>query len=81
LGFKDIKTADWSENISPFWPEVLSSALTLEGLRGLAKAGWDTVKGALVVPLMQRGYSIGAIKFIIIVGTKPAAAEAVAKAT
>jgi tocopherol O-methyltransferase len=76
LGFQDVRSADWSDNIAPFWPEVLSSALTLEGLRGLASAGWDTVKGALVVPLMQRGYDIGAVKFVIIVGTKPSAEEA-----
>jgi hypothetical protein len=73
FGFEEVKADDWSDNVSPFWGEVLSSALTFEGLKGLSGAGWGTVKGALVVPLMQRGYEMGAIKFVIIAGTKPGA--------
>ena len=71
LGYEDVKSADWSENIAPFWKEVWSSALSLEGLKGLATTGWDTLKGALVVPLMQRGYDMGVIKFVIISGRAP----------
>lgn len=59
--------------MAPFWGEVLSSALSMEGIRGLGGAGWDTMKGALVVPLMQRGYEMGVIKFVIITGKKPVA--------
>ena len=72
LGFQNVKSADWSVNVAPFWKEVLQSALSLEGLRGLTQSGWDTLKGALVVPLMQRGYDMGVIKFVIITGRKPA---------
>lgn len=44
----DIKTADWSEEVAPFWGEVIKSAFTAEGISGLLKAGWTTIKGALV---------------------------------
>lgn len=47
--------------------------MSIEGMRGLGGAGWDTMKGALVVPLMQRGYDMGVIKFVIITGKKPSA--------
>ena len=44
----DIKTADWSEEVAPFWGEVIKTAFTAEGISGLLKAGWTTIKGALV---------------------------------
>jgi hypothetical protein len=44
---QDIKTADWSDEVAPFWGEVVKSALTSEGIIGLFKAGWTTIKGAV----------------------------------
>jgi len=41
----DIRSADWSEEVTPFWGAVLEQALTLEGVMGLLKAGWTTIKG------------------------------------
>lgn len=32
--------------MAPFWGEVVKSALTSEGILGLFKAGWTTIKGA-----------------------------------
>lgn len=49
LTHADIKTADWSEEVAPFWGEVIKTAFTSEGIAGLLKAGWTTIKGALVV--------------------------------
>lgn len=69
-GIQDIKTADWSEEVSPFWGEVIKSALSLEGILGLMKAGWKTLKGALVMPLMAQGLKTGLVKFVLITGTK-----------
>lgn len=40
----EIRSADWSEEVSPFWGEVIKSALTAEGIGGLLKAGWTTIK-------------------------------------
>ena len=40
----DVRSDDWSEEVSPFWGEVIKSALTAEGIAGLLKAGWTTIK-------------------------------------
>lgn len=41
---QDIKTADWSEAVKPFWGAVIKSALSTAGIAGLFKAGWTTIK-------------------------------------
>ena len=70
-GLTNIKTADWSDEVAPFWGAVIQSALTGKGMSGLLKAGWTTIKGALVMPLMAQGYKKGIIKFNLITGRKP----------
>lgn len=74
-GFTDIKTADWSEEVAPFWSAVISTAFTRQGIMGLMRAGWDTIKGALVMPLMAQGFKMGLIKFNLITAKKPAARQ------
>lgn len=71
-GLRDIKYADWSEEVSPFWGAVIQMALTSGGIMGLLQAGWTTIKGALVMPLMAQGFRMGLIKFNIITARKPA---------
>ncbi|KAJ9540151.1 hypothetical protein OSB04_026657 [Centaurea solstitialis] len=71
LSLKDIKAADWSENVAPFWPAVIKSALSWNGLTSLLQSGWKTIKGALVMPLMIEGFNKGVIKFSIITCRKP----------
>ncbi|CAN6246442.1 unnamed protein product [Urochloa humidicola] len=71
---EDIKTADWSENVAPFWPAVIKSALTWKGITSLLTSGWKTIRGAMVMPLMIQGYKKGLIKFTIITCRKPGAA-------
>lgn len=39
LALQDIKTADWSQNVAPFWPAVIRSALTWKGLTSLLRSG------------------------------------------
>ncbi|KAG1672370.1 hypothetical protein FOA52_010988 [Chlamydomonas sp. UWO 241] len=70
-GLTGIKTADWSEEVAPFWGAVIQTALSGAGLLGLLKAGWGTIKGALVMPLMAQGFQMGLIKFNIITARKP----------
>ena len=41
---QDIKTADWSEAVKPFWGAVIRSALSAAGVSGLLRAGWTTIK-------------------------------------
>jgi SAM-dependent methyltransferase len=43
-GMADIRRADWSEAVAPFWGAVIRSALSVRGLRGLLGAGWKTIK-------------------------------------
>ncbi|WOL14136.1 gamma-tocopherol methyltransferase [Canna indica] len=72
LSLEDIKTADWSSNVAPFWPAVIRSAFTWQGFTSLLRSGWKTIKGALVMPLMIEGYKKNLIKFAIITCRKPA---------
>ncbi|XP_074568117.1 gamma-tocopherol methyltransferase, chloroplastic-like [Curcuma longa] len=73
LSLEEIKTADWSDNVAPFWPAVIQSAFTWQGLTSLLRSGWKSIKGALVMPLMIEGYKKKLIKFAIITCRKPAA--------
>ncbi|XP_042430974.1 probable tocopherol O-methyltransferase, chloroplastic isoform X1 [Zingiber officinale] len=72
LSLEDIKTADWSDYVAPFWPAVIRSAFTWKGFTSLLRTGWKTIKGALVMPLMIHGYNKKLIKFTIITCRKPA---------
>jgi tocopherol O-methyltransferase len=40
----DIVTRDWSEEVAPFGGAVIQTALTGQGISGLLKAGWTTIK-------------------------------------
>ncbi|XWS58698.1 hypothetical protein CRYUN_Cryun08bG0056900 [Craigia yunnanensis] len=71
LSLQDIKAADWSQHVAPFWPAVIRSALTWKGFISLLRSGLKTIKGALVMPLMIEGYQKGVIKFAIITCRKP----------
>ncbi|CAN1246483.1 Probable tocopherol O-methyltransferase, chloroplastic [Linum grandiflorum] len=71
LNLQDIRTADWSENVAPFWPAVIRSALTWKGFTSILRTGLKTIKGALVMPLMIEGFNKGLIKFSIITCKKP----------
>ncbi|CAN1271595.1 Probable tocopherol O-methyltransferase, chloroplastic [Linum perenne] len=68
---KDIRTADWSSNVAPFWPAVIRSALTWKGFTSLLRTGWKTIRGAMVMPLMIEGFNKDLIKFSIITCKKP----------
>jgi len=73
LGIQGIRTDDWTTNIMPFWGAVIRSALQPRGWWALIRGGWQTFKGALVMPLMARGYTTGTIKFALMTGTKGSA--------
>ena len=70
-GLVDVRTADWSEQVSPFWRAVIRTALTWRGFVGLLRAGPATVRGGLVMPLMHQGLKRGTIRFNLITATKP----------
>lgn len=70
-GLTDIRRDDWTERITHFWPAVIRSSLTGRGVRGLLKAGPSTVRGALAMLLMVRGFNRGLVKFGLITARKP----------
>jgi tocopherol O-methyltransferase len=69
-GFQDIKTDDWSIAVAPFWDVVIDSAWTLEAITGLLKSGWQTIIGALALPLMSSGYQRGLVRFGVMYASK-----------
>ncbi|MGH1393596.1 MAG: methyltransferase domain-containing protein [Trichormus sp.] len=70
LPLNNIRTADWSEAVAPFWNIVIDSAITPQAIFGLLRAGWTTIQGALSLGLMSRGYERGLIKFGLLCGNK-----------
>mmetsp|Transcript_31573 Transcript_31573/g.100187 ORF Transcript_31573/g.100187 Transcript_31573/m.100187 type:complete len:242 (-) Transcript_31573:822-1547(-) len=69
-GIDDIKREDWTEEIAPFWPAVIRSALRPGRFFALLRAGPRTLRGAVAMIYMMRGFKKGTIKFGLIQGTK-----------
>ena len=70
LPLQNIRTADWSTAVAPFWDVVIDSAFTPKAIWGLLTAGWTTIVGALSLGLMSRGYQRGLIRFGLLCGNK-----------
>lgn len=79
LGMMDIRTADWTKAVLPFWPAVIRSALWPSSLVRLLFAGWATIKGAITAVLMMQGFDKGLLVFGVIACRKPYAPEAEGK--
>lgn len=69
--FTELSTDDWSNQVAPFWQAVIQSALQLKSLKGLLKAGWPTIRGAIAMRHMTKGFKIGAIRFGVLQAKKP----------
>ncbi|MFM2061928.1 MAG: hypothetical protein RLZZ507_1598 [Cyanobacteriota bacterium] len=70
LPLNNIRTADWSTAVAPFWNFVIDSAFTPQAFFGLLFSGWSTIQGALSLGLMSRGYERGLIRFGLLCGNK-----------
>lgn len=70
LQFTQIRTADWSRAVAPFWDVVIGSALTPTAILGLVRSGWTTIQAALSLGLMQRGYRTGLIQFGLLAASR-----------
>jgi tocopherol O-methyltransferase len=70
LPLQNIRTADWSSAVAPFWDVVIDSAITPQAIWGLLSSGWTTIQGALALGLMRRGYERGLIRFGLLCGNK-----------
>ncbi len=71
LHFIQIRVADWSEAVAPFWADVLQSALRPRVILEVLKSGWETVLGARAIPLMVSGYRMGLIRYGLLTAVKP----------
>lgn len=69
-GFKDLRVADWSTAVAPFWDVVIDSTITPQAIIGLLKAGRKTIEAALSLRLMSEGYRCGLIRFGLVAATK-----------
>lgn len=70
LPLQNIRTADWSDAVAPFWDIVMNSVLDPKALVGLLQSGWSTIQAALSLGLMSRGYRSGLIRFGLLCGNK-----------
>lgn len=70
ISLNNIRTADWSQAVAPFWDLVISSAFNPQAIFGLLTSGWDTIQAALSLGLMSEGYKSGLIRFGLLSGTK-----------
>ncbi|MES1022844.1 methyltransferase domain-containing protein [Gloeocapsa sp. BRSZ] len=70
LGLQDLRTADWSKAVAPFWNVVIDSAFNPGAILGLLFSGWGTIQAALSLGLMSRGYERGLIRFGLLCGQR-----------
>ena len=45
VGFEDIRLADWSRQVEFFWQDVVRSAMDLNVVAGILRAGSETIRG------------------------------------
>ncbi|HLO51987.1 MAG TPA: methyltransferase domain-containing protein [Kamptonema sp.] len=70
LSFTNIRTADWSTAVAPFWDIVIDSTFNPLVIVKLLLSGWSTIQGALSLGLMRDGYKSGLIRFGLLCGNK-----------
>lgn len=70
IGFKNIETADWTEEVAPFWKAVIKSAFSWKSVVGLVKAGPPALRGAWTMRYMTEGYQRGLLKFALLKADK-----------
>ncbi|MGF1601194.1 MAG: methyltransferase domain-containing protein [Thermosynechococcaceae cyanobacterium] len=70
LPLQNIRTADWSDAVAPFWGEVIRSSLNPKVIWGILNAGWGTLQGALAMRYMSQGYRRGVVRLGLLCGTK-----------
>lgn len=70
IGFTDLATADWSQQVEFFWQDVVQSALDPSVIAGIFQAGSETIQGAAAIALMTTGYRRGLIRYGLLRGSK-----------
>ena len=69
-GFQQVRSADWSDAVAPFWQAVIRSALDWRNAALLLRTHWSTIRGAWAMRYMRRGYRDGLIRFAVLQGRK-----------
>jgi tocopherol O-methyltransferase len=70
LRFEQVRTADWSDAVAPFWDEVIVSALNPATVFQILGAGWQTLQGAFALQWMSAGYRQGLVRYGLLRATK-----------
>ena len=70
VGFKDLSSADWSQQVEFFWQDVVHSAMDPKVIAGIFQAGTETIRGTAAIALMTTGFSRGLIRYGLLKGTK-----------
>ncbi|KAI5665084.1 hypothetical protein M9H77_24407 [Catharanthus roseus] len=72
LSLKDIKTADWTQNIIPFYPLLFKVSFSMKGFISLLmKGGWSAIKVVLAVKMMSKAIDDGLLYYTAVSGRKP----------
>nr|AHH02784.1 tocopherol-like methyltransferase [Vinca minor] len=67
LSIEDIKTADWTQNVTPFYPLFLKEVFSWKVfISMLMKGGWSIIKVALGVKIMAKAADTGLLKFVAV---------------
>lgn len=70
VGFQNLKIADWSTAVAPFWDIVMNSVFEPKAILGLLRSHPDVIQAALSLGLMSRGYERGLIRFGLLCAKK-----------
>lgn len=69
-GFEQIRTADWSAAVAPFWKAVIKKSLMPRYWLHLLRSGRSTLRGVWAMRYMQRGFRQGSICYAVLSATK-----------
>ncbi|MFK8185909.1 MAG: methyltransferase domain-containing protein [Phormidesmis sp.] len=70
IGFRNLVSADWSQQVEFFWQDVVQSAMDPKVIAGIFQAGTETIRGTAAIALMTTGFSRGLIRYGLLKGTK-----------
>ena len=70
VGFREIRTADWSAAVAPFRKAVLRSALQIRSFSRLLQCGLPVVRGAWAMRYMEQGFRRGTIGYGLLTAVK-----------
>jgi tocopherol O-methyltransferase len=70
VGFQQVCSLDWSQEVEKFWDLVIDSSLNVAILGRILQSGGIVVQGALAMRLMRQGYRRGIVRYGVLTGAK-----------